>query len=511
MTFDEAFTYLYVLNPRGLYDVYIANNHLLNSILVKILTIFFGNSILVIRITAILGTSLYLIGTYKISKIIFNKTIFFVFSVLILTLNPMALDFLSLSRGYSLALGLMMLGLYFFFKTLLKIDSIQKNNLYCFLFLTLSITAILTFLYVFIAVVIVCCCLELNNILKSKEEDFLNYSFIKKILYLLKSGKKTIIIPLIPCVIILFFITLFFLIPLYIYSGGLYIGVADINRTVISIVTGSLQEDEHVKWETLEITPLTAFCMALIYLSVISFSILFIWRFILILRKKDTLQLKERNLLGASALLFICIILLFLQYFAQKIVNFIIFKTTIYNANFPRNRAALYLVPLFSLFLITFWKYIFDVLKEKYNHLKILKSKKYFNLSFYLEAGSTQIYFCIFFIFLILSGLNSLNLTHVYHHKLNAPTKFVIDDLIEMNPNEKRIDLYANEFLEGALTYYKELYDLDWLNLHNIHDKNFKYDYYLLWYDGDYQEVIINQKNLEVVHYYQIGDLYLFK
>ena len=71
MTHDEAITFLN--HARGSFsDIFtyagqiMANNHLLNTFLIKIFTSLFGISEFVIRIPALIGHGLYLVGVYKV-------------------------------------------------------------------------------------------------------------------------------------------------------------------------------------------------------------------------------------------------------------------------------------------------------------------------------------------------------------------------------------------------------------------------------------------------------------
>ncbi|MHA1657952.1 MAG: hypothetical protein ACTSUT_02360, partial [Promethearchaeota archaeon] len=109
ITYDEAYTYIYVLGGQ----YFTGNNHVLNTIIMAFFVFLFGNSEIVIRIPALIGCFLYLLGIYRISKLLFKNSSFLLISVVVLILNPFLLDLFSLSRGYSLALGLMMNGLFF--------------------------------------------------------------------------------------------------------------------------------------------------------------------------------------------------------------------------------------------------------------------------------------------------------------------------------------------------------------------------------------------------------------
>src|SRR4030042_6194995 len=73
---DEAVTYfffvsipikdIYLLNAP---DAHLANNHLLNTLLIKLFTNFLGNYEFVLRIPALLGHVLYMSAVYRILRL----------------------------------------------------------------------------------------------------------------------------------------------------------------------------------------------------------------------------------------------------------------------------------------------------------------------------------------------------------------------------------------------------------------------------------------------------------
>ena len=120
ITHDEAVTYLiYALGSFPEIFTYSlshkSNNHLLNTILIKIFLKIFGVSEFVVRIPALLGHALYLAGIYKLLKL-FLKKYRLLLGISILIFHPFLLDFFSCARGYSLALGFLIFSLYYLFK-----------------------------------------------------------------------------------------------------------------------------------------------------------------------------------------------------------------------------------------------------------------------------------------------------------------------------------------------------------------------------------------------------------
>jgi len=121
-----------------------ANNHVLNSLLLKALFSLGTSSLVIIRLPNVLAFILYLYWGYKIS---FKKLSPFVglgcFALLMC--NPFLLDFFGLARGYGLALGFMMGALYFgteFFES-----RVVSNLTKALLLASLSVLSLFSMIY----------------------------------------------------------------------------------------------------------------------------------------------------------------------------------------------------------------------------------------------------------------------------------------------------------------------------------------------------------------------------
>ncbi len=118
ITWDEAYTYLQ-FTRNGIvfpdkYEMMGANNHLLNSWLNIYLVKWFGVSEFVLRIPSLIARLLFLFFSYQLVKDFQNRWLI-ITSFLIINLNPYAIDFFSLSRGYALSLGLMLASIYYLY------------------------------------------------------------------------------------------------------------------------------------------------------------------------------------------------------------------------------------------------------------------------------------------------------------------------------------------------------------------------------------------------------------
>jgi hypothetical protein len=114
LTVDEALTFrLFVDRELSVMATeFDACNHVLHTLLTKLFRSLFGISEFELRLSSLVGCLVYLIAAYKMSLVAFGSRWTQVLSVAILTLNPLVLDFLVVSRGYGLALGLFLWSLY---------------------------------------------------------------------------------------------------------------------------------------------------------------------------------------------------------------------------------------------------------------------------------------------------------------------------------------------------------------------------------------------------------------
>lgn len=115
VTYDEAWT-LTGFVPFSYADILSytpcdANNHLLNTLLIRLLYGIFPNTLFVARLPNVLAGLLFIVFAYKLSRSYNGQLRYFAFSFLIC--NPFLFEFFSLARGYGLAMGFMVMALYF--------------------------------------------------------------------------------------------------------------------------------------------------------------------------------------------------------------------------------------------------------------------------------------------------------------------------------------------------------------------------------------------------------------
>jgi len=109
ITIDEADSYLiWAARPSPSHWEPASNNHVLNSLLVRLFTSVLGPSHLTIRIPSLIGAALYISAAFALSRLITDRILLRWSLFVCLVYNPFVLDYLVAARGYSMALGFLM-------------------------------------------------------------------------------------------------------------------------------------------------------------------------------------------------------------------------------------------------------------------------------------------------------------------------------------------------------------------------------------------------------------------
>lgn len=118
ITYDEVWTINEFVSQKFIdiinYTPCDANNHIVNTILIKLFFSFGNKSLFIARLPNVLAFIMYLIYGYKITYRYLPPFIGIV-CFLLLLLNPFLLDFFSIARGYGLSLGFLMASVYYTF------------------------------------------------------------------------------------------------------------------------------------------------------------------------------------------------------------------------------------------------------------------------------------------------------------------------------------------------------------------------------------------------------------
>ena len=101
---DEADTYLaHVWRPSPSHWDPSSNNHVLNSMMMRLFTSIFGASPVTLRLPAMIGAALYIGAVYCLVRLITRRQLLQWALLVCLTCSPFVMDYLVAARGYSLA------------------------------------------------------------------------------------------------------------------------------------------------------------------------------------------------------------------------------------------------------------------------------------------------------------------------------------------------------------------------------------------------------------------------
>ncbi len=110
ITIDEAVSYdAFARMPNSDFWGAHSNNHILNSVLMRLFTSVFGPSHLTVRAGAAIGAAVFIFAVYRLTKWMAGETILGWALFTCFVFNPFILDFLVAARGYSLALAFLAL------------------------------------------------------------------------------------------------------------------------------------------------------------------------------------------------------------------------------------------------------------------------------------------------------------------------------------------------------------------------------------------------------------------
>lgn len=117
ITHDESNTCL-TYSTMSVHDIVtyerpIPNNHILNTLLIKLSASIFGMHPFSARLPNVLGFILYFTIVVLFTRKVTNDAIVTFFGICAMVCNPYLLDFFSLARGYALSISFMMTGIYF--------------------------------------------------------------------------------------------------------------------------------------------------------------------------------------------------------------------------------------------------------------------------------------------------------------------------------------------------------------------------------------------------------------
>lgn len=155
VTYDEAWTITQFV-PSKLSDIIcftvpIANNHIVNTLLIKFLFLFGNESVFIARLPNVLALILFIYFSARITREYIGGWIGLGTFLLVLA-NPFVLDFFGLARGYGLSLSFQVAAIYYFIRFF---NSPKRKTVFSTLiFAALSVLSNFTLLNFFLAIVL---------------------------------------------------------------------------------------------------------------------------------------------------------------------------------------------------------------------------------------------------------------------------------------------------------------------------------------------------------------------
>ncbi len=421
---DEAYTYfVYVKAPLSVVMSELGNNHILNSLLIKMTVGMFGLNELSLRLPALFGHVLYLVGVYRISRL-FLRRFDLVVGTILLTFNPFVLELFSAARGYALALGFFMQACYYFLRS--REDFTPRNVTLTAWLLGLAVFSHLTFLYLYVAAMIILSgeifsrgnssCPGQNGKPLYRKNQYLSYPFKMSLL----------LICLFTGPVIHHLKTAGF------YHGGTQGFWAD---TVSSLVVATLYGQREWPQSWLRVVMLGI-------AGLISSSALFLLRERL---KRKRLSAEGRALYGWLSLLILTSLIITLA-------------RAIFGIKYVYGRTAVFYIPLFGLFVLCFWKYSAGFSGKKF---RIFPGMFLYLLAVLLAANL----------------IASMNIRHFTICSYDIKSKDVISALKKMHQKQRLSDnpvrLGTHFLFVPSLHFYREKNGLTWLRIIDLADPDF--------------------------------------
>ena len=131
ITIDEATSYLlYSVKQSPSAHWYPASgNHVLNSLLMRLVTLVFGVSELTVRIPALMGALIYIGSALCLCLLLTSRKLLHWALFVALVYNPLILDYLVAARGYGLAIGFLLAALALIGKTIIGVGQEDREEL----------------------------------------------------------------------------------------------------------------------------------------------------------------------------------------------------------------------------------------------------------------------------------------------------------------------------------------------------------------------------------------------
>lgn len=131
ITLDEAGSFLsYARKPWPSQWWPLSDNHVLNSLLMRLVTTVFGVSDLTARLPAVLGAFIYIGSAVCLVLLMCQERLLRCLVFICLVYNPLVLDYLVAARGYSLATGLLLVAIALIASIVMRPGSEAETNIF---------------------------------------------------------------------------------------------------------------------------------------------------------------------------------------------------------------------------------------------------------------------------------------------------------------------------------------------------------------------------------------------
>jgi hypothetical protein len=458
---DEALTFLYHARSSALdiiqYNSKImpSNNHMLNSLLMKLSTTALGTSELALRLPNVLAQLPFLAFSFLIVRRYLPPALALA-GFLVINATPYFIEFFSLSRGYGIAMGCMMSSLYFCLRYL---EARRWAPLLVFLsslFAMIAVFASIPFLDYYLALAGVLGVITLcrhRPIIASRDKLLPWLGGVLRDVAPLAANSAVLAAVMLPIIVKLRAVDHF-------YTGG-KIGFWE--DTVMSLVDGSLYRldyDDAVR--------------PVLQGTVVLVSLFNAWLFCRAVR---------RPFEARSGLTLVVVPLLFMIAIGS------ILEHQLFGVNYLKGRIGVMFIPLFLLSFVGAAGYLATICRTPV----------------WRRFGATLL--VVAALGVGIHALNAFNLTHSTVLRGNASTRQMMDDLqrhfateFRATPGEE-IRLGVSSIYKPVVSYYVLSRQLDWLEVVEIVNPRQDYDYY--YYDQDDGRVL-NTRNLIRLRTYPI-------
>ncbi len=424
-----------------------ANNHILNTLFIKLFLKVFPDTDFFIRLPNLIAHGIYIFFSILILKR-FRNPVIIIGGFILINFNPYMLDFFSLARGYGLALSLVMATMLMF---LIFIESNKIKYIYWYyIFAAFAVLSHFVLLHFYVSAIVV------YNLLFIKEFRSEKYTARYK---LKKFFHKNI-----PALIVSSALTIILFEPIRklskfneLYGHG---NNSFFKDTIISFVNGTTYSQNYG----------THF---------VKFAAISLFVFITLLLFVSFFDLKIKKFDFRKSKLSIFTFLLIMPAISSVLQHYIL------GDQYLSYRLTLFFVPLLGLAIITFVFFLIN------NRLRIL------GLGFLI----------IFSGILFIHQLNAINFTHFSEWKYDANTKNMILELekeFTAEAEKNTIKLGIKWLFEPTINFYRETRNLDWLERVNREGIDGDYDYYYIL--KEQLPVLNNERNVAIIKEYDISN-----